>query len=72
MFSNFCFSDDDNEFSLRLSESEMEEEGVEEDDPSGTYSVIINWLYKNCATVFCCIVHLLFNGQIISNFIYFG
>ena len=42
MFSNFRFSDDDNEFSLHLSESEMEEKGVEEDDPSGRYSVIIN------------------------------
>ena len=42
MFSNFCFRDDDNEFSLYLSESEMEEEGVEEDDASGRYSVIMN------------------------------
>lgn len=45
---NFFYSDDC--FSLHLSASELEEEDDEwVPDLPGRYSVIINWLYHNCA-----------------------
>jgi len=45
---NLFYSDDD--FSLYLSASELEEEDDEGvPDLPGRYSVIINWLYHNCA-----------------------
>ena len=48
MLSIFFFSDD--QFTLQLSESEVEEEEDEGvPDLPGRYSLIINWLYHNCA-----------------------